>query len=149
MSLDRAAVIRNTKQLTLSLGLNPSEVVLGAGSALVLLGLRKHTSDLDVDVPPEFFEKQKARKGAKQGLAGEYVEWDGITDIHPFLSGTKNRRFEMDGVYYYCPSVLYAQKLIMAAHPDRPQDKVFQDNKDIKALHEHMEFFGLTHNSTV
>lgn len=141
MSLDRAAVIRNTKQLAVSLGLDPKDVILSAGSALVLIGLRKTTSDLDVDVPKEFFEKQKARKGAKQGIMGEYVEWDGITDLHPILSESTVQRVttDFDGVHVYLPDYLLAVKEVMVKHPERQQDKVLQDHKDIKALKELLE----------
>jgi hypothetical protein len=141
MSLDRAAVIRNAKQLAVSLGLDPKNVVLSAGSALVLMGLRKTTSDLDVDVPKEFFEKQKARKGAKQGIIGEYVEWDGITDLHPILSESTVGKVTVDyeGVRVYHPEYLLAVKEVMVAHPDRQQDKAAQDRKDIKALKELLE----------
>lgn len=141
MSLDRAAVIRNAKQLAVSLGLDPKDVILTAGSALVLLGLRKHTNNLDIDVPKEFFEKQRARKGAKQGIAGEYVEWDGITDLRAVLStcALKKMRMDIDGVYTWCPEYLLAVKEAIVESTDRPVEKVAQDRKDIKALKEVLE----------
>jgi len=104
MSLDRAAVSRRYKQLCVELGLPYEKVVLSAGAALVLLGLRKYTSDLDVDVPVDFFEKHKARKGAQQGLTGELIAWDGMVDLHMLPTGIdKVHVMDYLGIWIYHP----------------------------------------------
>jgi len=137
MSLDRATVALQYFQLCKTLELEPKQVVLSAGAAMVLLGLRKYTNDLDVDVPPEVFEKHKARKGSQQGLTGELVIWDGVTDIHSLPADVE----VMDclGAYIYHPVALIKQKETMASHPDRKPEKVAQDRKDIQALKQLLE----------
>ena len=137
MSLDRAAVSRRYKQLCVELGLPYEKVVLSAGAALVLLGLRKYTSDLDVDVPVDFFEKHKARKGAQQGLTGELIAWDGMVDLHMLPTGIdKVHVMDYLGIWIYHPEQLIKQKEIMANQPERPPLKAAQDRKDIQALKE-------------
>lgn len=137
MSLDQAAVVRHYKQLCITMDLPLDKVVLSAGAAMVMLGLRKHTNDLDVDVPKEFFEKHKERKGAKLGLTGELVMWDGMVDIHPLPDNfTREDLMDHMGVWIYHPTALIKQKEKMIAHPDRKPEKIPQDRKDIIALKE-------------
>lgn len=134
-ALDRNSVIRRYKQLCVELDLSPKQVVLGAGAALVMLGLRKYTNDLDVDVPREVFEKHKSRKGSKPGILNELVEWDGSVDIHPVIK-CKNNVVEIEGVSIYHPSILLGQKEALISHPLRNVGKLPQDRKDINLLKE-------------
>jgi len=137
MSLDRATVALQYQQLCKTLELEPKQVVLSAGAAMVLLGLRKYTNDLDVALPPEVFEKHKARKGSQQGLLGELVIWDGLTDLHSLPADVQ----VMDhlGVTIYHPVDLIKEKETMANHPDRKPEKAAQDRKDIQGLKQLLE----------
>lgn len=140
MSLTRVDVIRQYLQLSKALELKPSELVLNAGSAMVLLGLRKYTNDLDVSVPKEYFEKLKTRKAPHNGLLGEYVMWDGLVDItETSTKVAKDGVISIMGVYICHPFYLLEQKKLLVANPERKPEKLVQDNKDIKMLEELLE----------
>ena len=146
MSLDRAAVIRQYKQLSVAMGLPCNQMVLGFGAAMVMFGLRKYTSDLDIDVPKQFFEQQKARKGSKPTQVGEVVAWDGLTDIRAITPEIeKGGAMEVHGVWVFHPVVLLQYKQCLAADPDRKPEKVVQDRKDIKALQEFLRNIPSVH----
>lgn len=137
MSLDRRAVITAYKQLCVVLELEPKSVVLSAGAALVMLGLRKYTNDLDADIPVEDYIKVLQRKPAQEGLTGSYVEFDGITDLHRLPDDfTRADIVDIQGVQIYSVERLIAQKEMMRDHPKRNREKIPQDTKDIKALKE-------------
>jgi len=137
MSLDQRAVATAYFQLCKVLNLEPKHVVLSAGAAMVMLGLRKYTNDLDVDVPLDTFWGYLSRKPAQEGLTGSYVEFDGITDLHMRPEDFTNVDVvDMQGVHIYSVERLIAQKEMMRDHPKRNKEKIPQDTKDIKALKE-------------
>lgn len=137
MSLDRKAVVTAYKQLSVVLNLDHRHIVLSAGAALVMLGLRKYTNDLDVDVPAEYYDRALMRKPQQDGLTGSFVAFDGITDLHRLPDDfTRADVVDVQGVQIYSVERLIAQKEMMRDHPKRNKEKIPQDTKDIKALKE-------------
>lgn len=140
MSLDRDAVVRRYKQLLVEMGLEAKDVVLNAGAALVLMGMRKTTNDLDVSVPVDFFDKQRVRKGTLNGLTGPVVAWDGMVDMYPLPSHfTRSHVVDYLGIWIYSPKELIKQKRKLAKHKDRDPHKAAQDRADIVKLKELMD----------
>lgn len=147
MSLDRAAVVRRYKQLLVEMGLPAKDVVLNAGAALVLLGLRKYANDIDVSVPEAFFNQQRLRKGTLNGLTGPMVAWDGLVDIYPLPTHfTEAHVMDHLGVWVFHPNALIKQKRRTAKHKDRDPMKAAQDRADIVKLKEFMD--NVTHAKT-
>lgn len=145
MSLDRAAVVRHYKQLCVELGLEHKDVVLAAGAALVLLGLRKYTSDLDADVPVSFFEKLKEHRKPYDTIVGEVIAWDEMVEIKPTTKEIANGgKLNLLGVWIYHPEQLLKQKELLANDPRRPVAKSIQDYKDIQGLKELLDNVYLT-----
>jgi len=140
MSLDRDAVVRRYKQLCVEMGLDYKDVILSAGAAMVLMGVRKHTQEIDVDVPAAFFNQQRVRKGFTNGLLGEAVAWDGMVDIHPLPAHfTDGDVMNYLGIWIYSPKALMKQKRKLAKHKDREPRKAAQDRCDLVKLKEIMD----------
>lgn len=145
-----AAYERFRKQYRLTI----KEAVVSAGGALVMLGLRKETEDLDLDVPADLYDRLK-RKLCKDGIDvnvepnGDYVktykeatlvlsggvEYLRIGDysLHRGLKeGVKVGVY--GGIGCYTPEELLKQKTALANRPDRTQAKREQDLDDIVEL---------------
>jgi hypothetical protein len=135
--MNKSAIIATYDRFRKQHRLTIKEAVLSAGGALLMLGLRKETEDLDLDIPAELYDRLK-RKGAKvvttsrgehlvlPDLLGEVAAHRGLrTDIKWHVVG---------GVCCYCPEELLKQKVALANNPERTQDKRAQDMDDIVEL---------------
>lgn len=106
--------------------LTAEQVIVGAGGALCLMGLRQETQDIDIDVGPRVFEMFLS-----QGLPTHYfgktrvlvVEVAELIDAH--LLNNRVTVVKTDGVCHYSAKAVleFKQRL------NRPKDQA-----DIKAL---------------
>lgn len=133
LTFDKDALIREYNLFLMSTGLRADEVALGFGGAMVMHGLRKTTSDLDLDVPAEAYKRLVEERGltlVKTPL-GICADYNSYVSIHPNLP---DDCIYINGVLCYNPERLRSSKINIAAHRDRSPSKREQDNKDISAL---------------
>lgn len=135
--MNKQAVILQYHQLVNELGEEPHDVVLSAGSALVMMGVREETTDLDVDVNEGVFKMYLRKSGialdAVPGL-GECVAYSDTIDLHQ-----RNEDVGVvciEGVWVYSPSAMLMQKRFLVSHPKRKPEKIPQDLADIAKLEE-------------
>lgn len=134
--MDKAAVIERYKTLLNELDEPAYSVVLSAGSALVLLGVRQSTTDLDVDIPEGTF-KMFERSGKfpilpAAGGDGKHLKFDKDVDLN--VLDTDRGVVCLGGVWSYSPSELLAQKRYLSKSPERSPEKRADDLQDISVL---------------
>ncbi len=137
--MDKQAVIERYKALLNELDEPARNVVLSAGSALVILGIRETTEDLDADVSEgvfKFYERSgnypttAIMEGDKESI--KYVTFDKNVDLHVL---DEDRGLAcIDGVWVYSPSELLAQKRYLSNLQCRSEEKRKTDLSDIVAL---------------
>lgn len=112
--MNRKELIQKYREFLRDFKLGASQVVVGAGGALCVLGLREETSDIDVDVPLEVFNRL-----LKLGLPThefvipgqkpvQVIEATEVVDVH--VRTNKDPVVLTDGVCHYTPEVLLAFK---------------------------------------
>lgn len=130
--MNKQQVVERYASLVSELGLEAKEVVLNAGGALTLFGIRSDTSDLDVDVPGEVFKSFK--KATRQRSAPfEVVPLCPGIDLHvlsPERVLAKHTLYGVD-VYTYTLMDLGKQKRALLKLIGRPEAKRAQDKTDL------------------
>jgi hypothetical protein len=112
--------------------LSPSDVVVGFGSALVLMGLRKETSDLDLDVYPAFFELScKRGYPARNTSIGTCVQVLENVSIRSSLTIYSQL---IEGIYCSTAQDLLFAKRQLVNSGTRSPEKLTQDMEDIRNL---------------
>ena len=71
--MNKAELVYRYKTFLHRHGLKPEEVVVGAGGAMLVHGLRKETADIDADISPELFRS-----------------FDGVYPVNPGKSWQRN-----------------------------------------------------------
>lgn len=131
--MDKAQVVERYKQLLVELGEDARDVVLSAGAALVILGIRDFTTDLDVDVSP----------GTFKWLANSHliITEEGVSDLIKYRLDVDIHEFDdtigrvcVDGVWMYSPSELLKQKRHLARMPNRKEGKREADLREADLL---------------
>lgn len=102
--------------------LTPDQVLVGAGGAMVMHGLRKETEDIDVEVSPKNFERFTGLPSHRFGETLVLECQDLLVDIH---SSSDMSGVLVDGVYVYGIERLLAFKMSL--------NRV-KDQKDIATL---------------
>ena len=110
----------------------PEEVILSCGGALVLLGLRESTDDLDLDVSFPFYLHVKELCGDGFSSGPNSYRWTFGVDIHPIMKPQMVSIVE--GIYCYSLQALIDQKHALLARPERNQLKKVQDRVDLRKL---------------
>lgn len=134
--MDKTAVIERYRTLLNELDEPAHSVVLSSGSALVLLGVRSATNDLDADIPEGTF-KMFERSGKFPVLPaaegdGRHLKFDKDVDLS--VLDTDRGVVCLNGVWSYSPSELLAQKRYLSKSPERSESKRAADLLDIVAL---------------
>lgn len=112
--MDKKELTQRYRAFLRDFKLGAGRVVVGAGGALCVLGLREETSDIDVDVPLEVFNWL-----LKLGLPThefvipgqkpvQVIEATDVVDVH--VRTNKDPVVLTDGVCHYTPEVLLAFK---------------------------------------
>lgn len=134
--MDKEAVIERYITLLNELNEPARNLVLSAGSALVVLGVRETTADLDVDVPEGVF-KVYERSGKFEVTAAtldisKRLKFDVDVDLH-ILDEDRGRAC-LNGVWIYSPNELLIQKRYLSNLEGRDAEKRAADLVDITAL---------------
>ena len=128
-------VIQHYRELVAALGEDPHHVVLSAGAAAVMMGIRDETDDLDVDVLPGVF---KWVCGTKPVIVEENVSdrvaYSDHVDLH--VLDEDRGVVCIDGIWVYSPRELLAQKRKLAKMPNRTPGKMLRDSIEIGLLEE-------------
>lgn len=117
------------------IGERPEHVVVSAGGALLMLGLRDDTDDLDLDVRHIVYAALASRLGhskQRRSSHGTYMDYSDSISLHVMPSHIRPQC--VNGVYLYSVNDLIIQKEKLARAPDRKPEKMAQDLKDIEAL---------------
>lgn len=131
--MNKSAIIATYDRFRKQHRLTIKEAVLSAGGALLMLGLRKETEDLDLDIPAELYDRLK-RKGAEvvTSSCGEHLVLGDVA-AHRGLR-TDVKWTVQNGVCIYAPEELLKQKKALVGLADRKQEKREQDLDDIVEL---------------
>lgn len=131
--LNKELICKKMSELTIQLKIPKRNMVLSAGAALVLLDIRESTLDLDISVNLRIFV----------ALRGKYPEFpigggstllriDDVSDFH--IHNPNTSVFVKDGLTVYHPKELIAQKKYLLTLPNRSEEKLAQDRKDLEGL---------------
>lgn len=114
--------------------LRPCDVVVSAGGALLMLGLRNSTSDLDVDIPSHDYDRllKASKVGERVSSHGAYLDVTDVVSVHRIPDGIVPIR--VFGVWIYPLEKLIEQKTKLSIAHDRPVIKAEQDLLDIQNL---------------
>jgi hypothetical protein len=111
----------------------PHTVLLTAGGALVMMGLREQTEDLDLDIPESVYNWCARSHPKVEGLGG--ITYVRMGDDVSFQKTTEERGLVcIEGVWCYSPREMLYQKQWLATHANRPENKRKQDLIDINQL---------------
>lgn len=126
------AVISLYNKTIKEIGGDPKDFVLSAGAALVLLGVRETTSDLDIDVSNEIFDDIAILPYQKVLLEKtEVIKYNSQID----LIRTENKKTKIiKGCYCYTIEELIKQKQKLLKQEKRTKQKKEQDKKDLDKL---------------
>lgn len=130
--MNRNEFITKYNQVVKMLGSTASRVVVASGGALLMLGLRESTSDLDLDVPKQVFVRFRKPNNVEIFDGQEIVNIDETIALHVIKQGTEV--MEVDGVYLYSVKELIKFKKRLIANPQRKKEKLEQDRADLTAL---------------
>ena len=126
-------MIAQYKALVRELGEDPHNVVLSAGAAVVMLGIRNETVNLDADVLPGVFKWAATTKSIEklEGISERVVYAESI-GLH--ILDEDRGRVCVDGVWIYSPRELIIQKRGLVYVPTRGLGKLVQDQIEIAQL---------------
>jgi hypothetical protein len=126
-------VIAQYKTLVHELGENAHDVVLSAGAAAVMMGIRDETSDLDVDVLPGVWKWAAINRTVlkNEGLADRVVYSDTV-GLHEL--DEDRGRVCIEGVWVYSPRELIMQKRTLTRAPCRGIGKLVRDEVEVALL---------------
>ena len=125
--LSRKQFIKEYKKALSELKLDPSEMLVAAGGACLMYGIRKETSDIDVDVSQEIFLKLLKTKKYGTHMFGStlVLEYNEYVDLHIF--DFSNPMYEIvEGVGCYSPEIVLAHKLKLNREKDQDDIKGLQ-----------------------
>lgn len=130
--MNRDTFIRHYFNFCSEVGESPENVLVSAGGALLVLGLREETSDLDLDVRGEVYDLYKHAENVRRSSLGEYVDYSETISLHEMPE--KIGKQEVDGVWLYAMADLVDQKTCLLNMVDRAPGKAERDRKDIEML---------------
>lgn len=131
--MDKDQVKARYLALVEKLGELPHHVVLSAGGALVMMGVRSTTEDLDVDVLPGVFKWVSAGKEliVEENISPRF-KYDPFIDLHELSEDTGLACIE--GVWCYSAREMLLQKRHLANIPNRKPGKRERDLMEIVQL---------------
>lgn len=115
--------------------LRPTQVVVSSGGALVMLGLRESTSDLDLDIPAETYEFLLYLLGPEKERVtehGTFLTYNKKVSLQKLPDGITVQT--VNGVRLYSLDDLIRQKEALIQSLDRSPTKVKQDRHDVELL---------------
>lgn len=133
--MDKAEVVARYKQLLTELGEEGRNVVLNADAALVVLGIRKTTPDLEVGVPSGVFKWLSSNHLViEEEDSSEVIKYRLDIEVHELseYAGVVC----VEGVWLYSPSELLKQKRHLMHLPSRKDGERKGDATAIGLLEE-------------
>lgn len=141
--MNKARVVERYKQLLNELDEDARSVILSAGAALVVLGIRENTRGLDVAVQPGVFRYlSTARPVVKEVGTSDTVQFAEDVNVHEFDDTTGVVCVE--GVWMYSPSELLKQLRYLAKLPNSKEGKRETDLQEISQLEQLIQGQRLT-----
>lgn len=133
--MNKDQLVHEYQKLVKTLDEHPHHVVLSAGGALVMMGIRSETDDMDVDVNPNVFRLESKRHPyiAEENVNPRVV-YNEFIDLHELSENTGVVCIE--GVWVYSPSEMLYQKRHLASIPNRAPGKRERDLIEIGQLEE-------------
>lgn len=113
--------------------LAPERCLLASGGALMMLGLREQSSDLDLDVPREVYD-QLLEAGYEETqidspCASHLIKYDDFIDVHAMPATVHG--MVTNGIGHYTPIEVMAQKRLLRDWDQRSPEKSKADQRDI------------------
>jgi hypothetical protein len=131
--MNKDQLIREYHKLVKELNEPAHRVVLSAGSALVMMGVRPCTNDMDVDIPGNVFRWASiSRNVIHEENVSPRVAYNEFVDLHELSDNTGV--VCIDGVWVYSPNELLLQKRHLASMPNRAPNKREKDLMEIVQL---------------
>lgn len=130
--MNREQFINYYKSVVEELSEISDNVVVSAGGALLMLGLRESTSDLDLDVPENTFNAFKNESNVEFFGTKEIVNLNEVVSLHRMEGSTET--VTVDGVCIYSVEELISFKKSLIANPLRNKAKLEQDFSDLEKL---------------
>lgn len=131
--MDRTTFVKLYFNFCSEVGERPENVLVSAGGALLMLGMREETSDLDLDVRPEVYDLYKHKDNVRRNSMAEYVDYSDVISLHEMPDDIGKQ--EVDGVWLYSTADLIDQKTQLHQMPDRAEGKAARDWNDLQMLH--------------
>lgn len=134
--MDKFEFIKKYQATCDALGLTRAHALVSAGGACLMLGLRDKSSDIDLDIPAEVFDRLVSTgeyevRGALD-VNDRLIVWDDKVDLHRMPE--PRDWMTVEGVGMYTLDALIEQKERMANSPRRKPHKVPQDIQDVNSL---------------
>jgi hypothetical protein len=118
--------------------LKPEQLILGAGGACLMHGLRETTEDLDLILTDVVMLDEFLHSGRYPvncyGTIHEHVQWNGVVSLH---RPAKVETHFIQGICCYTPKQILIQKQILNRQKDQ------EDIVKLKALIKRMALQGL------
>ena len=130
--MDKSSFIRAYHKTVRRLGLTSAEVTVSSGGALLMLGLRNQTSDLDLDVPETTFVKYRTSDNFEMFGTSEIVNLSDTVSLH--VADPLRETMVVAGVTCYSIPELIKQKKALLANPARRPEKIAADKRDLAGL---------------
>lgn len=118
--MNKAELINEYQRVCKVLAIPSQQIILGAGGALMMLGLREQTQDLDLSIPPEVFTALCAaspERAIEKSATLTVFAISSLTDLH--AQDTDWEIEQTEGVWHLTAEALLAQKLSL----NRPKDQ--------------------------
>ena len=102
-----------------------SHMVVGFGGAMVLLGLRDQTNDVDIDVPAELYAFLRAKgypeRPITNALGGFTLKVGELFDVRESPYGGRRKVYVIsdEGIFHHCAEVVLENKLVLNREKDQ------------------------------
>lgn len=131
--MTKSEFIQRLHELAVELGVDVSEIVVSGGGALLILGLRTSTADMDLDVAVEVYERFKTPDNVQHFGLVTIVNYTDTISLH--VLPEEITTMVVDGVTIYSIHSLIAQKFMLFASPYRKPEKLSMDLDDLTNLY--------------
>jgi len=136
--LNKKQIIETLKAFHAETKVSRVEMLIGAGSALCLYGLREETSDIDGALPRHWFEKF-VREGKPthefkiHGTSVPVCEWSEVIDLHILAAGALNKTSWVEGIQVETLEGILAHKESMKRSKDQEDIRRIKERLGIKS----------------
>lgn len=126
--MNKSDLVNKTKAMARLYSISMDQLVVGFGGAMLLLGLRQETQDIDLDVPESVYDWFLGAGFDERLVVGDKkaISVTDCIDIHRGINPGEELMVT-DGVFHHTPQVILRKKKML----NRPKDQ-----KDIQALTE-------------